>query len=61
MKYSELKKLLKKNGCCFEHDGKRHEIWYSSKTGNHFSVGRHNSQDVPPGTYKAILRQAGIE
>ena len=61
MKYSELKKLLKKNGCYFEHDGKNHEIWHSPKTDNSFSVGRHNSQDVPTGTYKAILKQAGIE
>ncbi len=61
MKYSELKKLLKKNGCRFEVDGKRHEIWYSPITGNYFPVGRHNSQDVAPGTYKAIMKQAGIE
>ena len=61
MKYSELKKMLKKNGCRFEADGKRHEIWYSPITGNYFPVGRHNSQDVAPGTYKAIMKQAGIE
>lgn len=61
MKYSELKKLLKKNGCYLEHEGKSHEIWYSPKTKNSFSVGRHNSQDVPSGTYRAILKQAGIK
>lgn len=61
MKYSELKKLLKKNGCEFRHEGKRHEIWYSPKTGIEFPVGRHNSQDVAPGTFKAIMKQSGIE
>lgn len=61
MKYSELKKLLKKNGCRVEQQGGRHEIWYSPKTGNLFSVGRHNTQDVPTGTLKSIMRSAGIE
>lgn len=61
MKYSELKKILKKNGCIFRHKGKRHEIWYSFKTDSEFPVGRHNTQDVAPGTLKAILKQAGIE
>lgn len=60
MKYSELKKLLRENGCRFVNDGKRHEIWYSPITGNKFPVGRHNSQDVPVGTYKIILKQSGI-
>lgn len=61
MKFSELKKLLKKNGCKFDHEGKRHEIWYSPITGNYFTVGRHNSQDVASGTCKAIMEQAGIK
>lgn len=61
MKYSELKKLLKKNGCIFRYEGKRHEMWFSPKTGNEFPVGRHNSQDVAAGTFKAIMKQAGIE
>ncbi len=61
MKFSELKKLLKKNGCKFDHDGKKHEIWYSPITGNYFTVGRHNSQDVASGTFKAIMEQAGIK
>ncbi len=61
MKYSELKKILKQNGCYFDHDGSNHEIWYSSKTGKTFPIGRHKSEDVAKGTLKAILRQAGIE
>lgn len=61
MKYSELKKLLKKNGCVLQHEGKRHEMWYSPKTGNSFPVGRHDTQDVAPGTFKAIMKQSGIE
>jgi mRNA interferase HicA len=61
MKYSELKKLLRKNDCFLLKEGKRHELWKSSKTGEVFPVGRHDSQDVPAGTLKSILNSAGIQ
>lgn len=61
MTYGELKKLLRKNGCRFDHEGKRHEEWLNPKTGKLFPVGRHNSQEVKNGTYHAIMRQAGLE
>ena len=61
MTWSELKRLLKKNGCYFEQEGKGHEMWYSPKTKNSFTVGRHPSKEVPKGTYEAILKQAGIK
>lgn len=61
MKYSELEKILKQAGCTVKREGKRHCVWYSPITGKSFSVGRHKSQDVPTGTYKSILRSAGIE
>lgn len=54
MKYSELKKLLKKDGCIFRYEGKRHEMWFSPKTGNEFPVGRHNSQGVAPELLKRL-------
>jgi len=61
MKFSELKKLLKKNGCKMDHPGKAHDIWYSPKTGAYFPVGRHDSQEVAPGTLSSILKDAGIK
>lgn len=61
MTFGELKRLLKKHGCQFEHEGKRHEMWYSPITGKRFPVGRHNSQEVFSGTCKEILKQAGIK
>ena len=60
MKYSELKRLLRKHGCYFDHDGANHEIWYSPITGNKFPVGRHDSEEVKPHTLASIKRQAGI-
>ena len=61
MTYRELKKLLKDNGSYFHHDGKRHEIWYSPKTGKQFPVGRHKTEEVKKGTLKSIKTDAGIE
>ena len=60
MKYSELKRLLRKNGCVFNHEGGNREIWYSPKTGNYFPVGRHDSEEVKPSTLASIKRHAGI-
>ncbi len=61
MKYSELKKLLRKNGCFLKREGSNHEQWFSPKTNKFFMVGRHNSQDVPTGTLKSIKNDSGIE
>lgn len=60
MRYNELKKLLKKNGCTLSSQGKKHEIWYSPKTGKYFSVGRHNHEEVATGTLKSIKSDAGL-
>ncbi len=61
MKFSELKRLLKKNGCYMLMQGKRHEIWKSNITGEEFPIGRHNTEEVPTGTLKSILRSAGLK
>jgi len=61
MKYSELKKILSKNGCYLHNEGGNHETWYSPISGNKFPIGRHNSKEVPTGTANGILKQAGIK
>jgi predicted RNA binding protein YcfA (HicA-like mRNA interferase family) len=61
VKWSELIKLLKQNGCYKENEGANHEIWFSPKTNATFPVGRHKSEEVPQGTLNAILKQSGIK
>ena len=61
MKHSELKKLLKQNGCNKQSEGTRHKNWYSPKTNKIFQVGRHDTQDVKKGTLSKILKDAGIK
>jgi len=38
MKYSEIEKKLKKAGCHWVYDGKKHPIWYSPITGKEFPL-----------------------
>lgn len=59
MKTQELIKLLKKNQCYVLRSGSRHDIWYSNLTDKQFTVPRHKA-DIPVGTMKNILRDAGI-
>jgi predicted RNA binding protein YcfA (HicA-like mRNA interferase family) len=61
LKGSEVKKLLRANDCYLYREGSRHEIWISRRTGKKFQVPRHDSQDVPKGTFQEIKRVAGIE
>ena len=61
MKYSELKKLLKKAGCSIVSEGANHEIWKSPRTGKQFTVSRHKTQEVPTGTLRSIMKAAGLE
>ena len=61
MKVSELKRLLKKNGCYVLRQGSNHEHWYSSRSNKSFMVPRHDSKEIPRGTLEAILKQAGIK
>ncbi|MBQ7150775.1 MAG: type II toxin-antitoxin system HicA family toxin [Synergistaceae bacterium] len=60
MKRSELIKLLKKHGCYFLEEGTRHELWRSEITGKNFVIWRHTGSEIPTGTLRKILKEAGI-
>ena len=61
MKINELKRLLKLHGCHELKPGKEHDVWYSSTTKAKIRLPRHQASEIPKGTLKAILKQAGIE
>lgn len=61
MRYSEVKKILRSNGCYKLREGKRHEMWYSPITGNQFPVGRHDSQEAKTPTLHDISEQSGVK
>lgn len=57
MKYRQLKQNLRRKGCYRLREGGNHEIWVNPKTGSQAPVSKHDSQEVPTGTLKSILRQ----
>ena len=61
MRYSELKKELKKIGCRLQREGGNHEIWYSPVTDRVFPVSRHDGEEIPRGTLNSIKKDAGLE
>lgn len=60
MKYSEVERKLKKAGCRYMKDGKRHPIWFSPITGKEFQLSKHRSEEVKDGTLKSISRDSGV-
>ena len=61
MKYSELERKLKKAGCSFAKNGKKHPIWYSPITGNYFELSHHKSEEAKYGTLKSISKESGVK
>jgi mRNA interferase HicA len=55
---NELKRKLTKMGCTFE-QGTKHLIVYHN--GKRTIMPRHDSKEIKPGTYKAILKQLGLK
>lgn len=60
MKYSELHRKLRRAGC-FQIDTNRHPWWFSPIIGNRFQTSHHESEEVAPGTKKAIERVSGVK
>jgi len=59
-KYRDIVSLLKKFGFEFYRQAAgSHEIWYNSKT-NRFTTIPNRTGDMPEGTLRAILKQAGV-
>ncbi len=60
MKYSEIKRKLKKAGCYMHRQGRNHELWKSPLTNNVFPVSRHDKEDAKIKTQKSIEKQSGV-
>jgi predicted RNA binding protein YcfA (HicA-like mRNA interferase family) len=59
-KYREIIKKIKKLGFSFYRQAAgSHEIWYNNTT-NKFTTIPNHPGDMPEGTLRAILKQAGI-
>ena len=59
-KYRQIIKRLKKLGFEFDRQAAgSHEIWYNPKTNCYTTIPNHPG-DMPEGTLRAIIKQAGI-
>ena len=60
-RYRDIVKRLKQFGLEFHRQAAgSHEIWFSPTTDRYTTIPNH-SGDMPEGTLRAILKQAGIE
>ncbi len=60
-KYRQIVKRLKGFGFVFDRQAAgSHEIWYNEQTDRYTTIANHPG-DMPEGTMRAILKQAGIE
>mgnify|MGYP002647581300 CR=1 FL=1 len=60
MKFSELYKMLEKNGWKRE-EGKKHAQYVHPDYPTFIPVGRHPSKEVPTGTLEKILKDSGLK
>lgn len=59
--YRKVVKRLKNFGFVFDRQAAgSHEIWFNETTGRYTTIPNH-SGDIPEGTLRAILKQAGID
>ena len=61
MKYSEVKRKLRKAKCEYAGPGTNHDWWYSPITNRRFQVPRHDSKEALPNTLKSISEQSGVK
>ncbi len=59
-RYRDILRRLKQFGFVFDRQAAgSHEIWYNPQTGLYTTIPNHPG-DLPEGTLRAILRQAGV-
>lgn len=60
-RYREIVRRLKALGFSFERQAAgSHEIWFNKSTRRYTTIPNHPG-DIPEGTLRAILKQAGVE
>ncbi|MBO4605731.1 MAG: type II toxin-antitoxin system HicA family toxin [Bacteroidales bacterium] len=60
MKRGELERILRQNGCYPLGTGKKHDQWFSPKSGLKILLPRHTAREIPVGTLRIILKKAGL-
>ena len=61
MKYREIAKLVEKDGWIWKRTSGSHRIYKHPTKPGRVIIAYHGAKDVPEGTLKSILKQAGLE
>jgi predicted RNA binding protein YcfA (HicA-like mRNA interferase family) len=61
MKYSEVERILKKEGCYEVGEMNGHPLWYCPITSKYFKMSHHKSKEVAKGTLKSISNNSGVK
>lgn len=56
----EIERVLRKLGWTSQHPSRPHAVWFSPDGARSTTVCGHKGKDLPYGTFRAILRDAGI-
>ncbi len=61
MNYRELTRLIERDGWLWKRTSGSHRVYKHPTKPGTVVIAYHGSKDVPEGTLKSILRQAGLE
>jgi predicted RNA binding protein YcfA (HicA-like mRNA interferase family) len=61
MKYREFTRMLKDDGWQLEKQEGSHQKWAHPEKSAKVTVAGHPNDDIPAGTLKAMLKQAGLK
>ena len=61
MTWGEVERKLRKAGCKFVGQDKKHAVYYSPMTGREVRIPRHPSQEAATGTVDTIFKKMGIK
>lgn len=56
MKYNQLYRDLRREGCLLTQHGAEHDEWFNPKTGVRIRIPRHGSHEVKKGLLKKIYK-----
>jgi predicted RNA binding protein YcfA (HicA-like mRNA interferase family) len=60
MKNRDLRKLIQKDGWQYSYSTGGHDHYIHPSKSGKVTISGHPSDEVPPGTFKSVLKQAGF-
>ena len=61
MTWGEVERKLRKAGCKFVGQDKKHAVYYSPMTGKESQIPRHSSKEAATGTVEKVFKRMGVK